>query len=357
MVIAHVIDTMDVGGAEAVVATLCRSQRAAGHRSSVQCLHHRGALGDQLMAEGFDVKVHGPASSLTIARRLWATFRLLQPDVVHCHNKSATVHAAVAARLSRAKVLVTTRHGMAAPPYRLRKELKFWLTAMLFCDRVVAVCDTARRNMMQGAGRAASGVVTIRNGAALPRFELSAVPSKGGFVLVSVGRLVAAKNYALLLRSVARARAVVPDVVLRLVGDGPELAALRQLARELCIDDVVQFHGERTDVGTLLRGADVFVLSSTSEGLPISILEAMSVGLPSIVTAVGGMPELIALCDAGVVVPAEDDKALASAVVTLAGRRHELSSMGARAAKCYGLHFTPQRMADDYQALYDACLR
>jgi L-malate glycosyltransferase len=356
MVIAHVIDSMDVGGAEAVVAALCRLQRAAGHTVFVHCLHDKGAIAEQLEREEIPVLVHGPASSPLILLRLYRAFRRTRAGIVHCHNKSATVHAAGVARLAGARVLVSTRHGMAALPYRLRKELKFWVIAALLCDRVVAVCDVARRNMMAGARAVAHKVVTIRNGAYPPAVCTGTTVEKRGFTLVTVGRLAPAKSYDTLLRSVAIARRLVPDLTLWIVGDGVEAASLRRLSAELGLDGAVQFCGERPDVGSWLREADVFVLSSVSEGLPISILEAMAVGLPAIVTDVGGMPEVVGLSGAGTTVPARDVDMLASAIVEFARRRDDLKEWGERARSCYAQHFTPERMADQYLALYRTCL-
>ena len=356
MMIAHVIDSMDVGGAEAVVAALCRLQRAAGHTVTVHCLHEKGALGEQLEREAIPVLVHGPAASPVIVWRLYRAFAKTRPRVVHCHNKSATVHAAIVARLAGARVLVSTRHGMAALPYRLRKELKFWVVAALSCDRVVAVCDVARRNMMAGARAVAHKVVTIRNGAYPPSVRTESSVEKRGFTLVTVGRLAPAKSYDTLLRSVALARRQVPDLTLWIVGDGVEAASLRRLSAQLGLDGAVQFCGERADVGSWLRKADVFVLSSVSEGLPISILEAMAVGLPAIVTDVGGMPEVVSLSRAGTTVRAGDVDMLAFAIVEFARRRGDLKEWGERARSCYAQHFTPERMADEYLSLYQACL-
>ena len=356
MVIAHVIDSMEVGGAEAVVAALCRLQTAAGHRVSVHCLFQKGSVAKQLEQEGVRIYVHGPARSATIVWRLFRSFRASRPAVVHCHNKTATVHAGAAARLAGARVLVSTRHGMAALPYRLRKELKFWVIAALFCDRVVAVCEAARRNMSEGASAVAHKLVTIRNGAYPPAVGPESRVEKRGFTLVSVGRLAPAKNFDTLLRSVAVARRQVPDLMLWIIGGGDEGETLRQLSAQLALDGVVQFCGEREDVGSWLRCADVFVLSSVSEGLPISILEAMAAGLPAIVTAVGGMPEVITLSGAGVTVPAGDVEKLAQAIVDFANRRDELKLLGDRAQFCYRQHFTPERMSEQYLALYESCL-
>src|SRR5262245_54209981 len=126
MRIAHVIDSLEIGGAEAVVAALSRSQLGAGHAVEVHCLARRGHLADELEALGVRIRVHRSPRGRVLAWRLFQAFRQSRPDVVHCHNKTATVHAAAIARLAGAGAVVSTRHGMAAPPYALRRELKFW---------------------------------------------------------------------------------------------------------------------------------------------------------------------------------------------------------------------------------------
>jgi glycosyltransferase involved in cell wall biosynthesis len=357
MRIAHVIDSMEVGGAEAVVAALCRLQAAAGQQVSVHCLFKGGALADSLAKEGFPVTVYGPAPAGKLVWRLYREFRRVKPNVVHCHNKAATVHAAPVARAAGARAVFSTRHGMAAPPYRLRKDFKYWVCAALFCNRVVAVCETARSNMFQNAKALARRVITIRNGAYPARSSGGGAGPRGaGFTLVTVGRLAPAKNYPGLLRSVALALPQVPDLKLWIIGDGREASALKALAAELGIAGAVEFFGEQSAVGDWLSCADVFVLSSVSEGLPISILEAMAAGLPAIVTDVGGMPEVLELSGAGKVVPVGKVDLLAQAITDYASRRQELKELGQRARSCYLQHFLPERMADDYLNLYRACL-
>ncbi|HEY7286744.1 MAG TPA: glycosyltransferase [Vicinamibacterales bacterium] len=356
MLIAHVIDSLEVGGAEAVVAALCRSHVRAGHRVEVHCLMARGRLAEELEQEGVAVFLH---DSPTAPRSTWKIFQALQrsrPDVVHCHNKTATIRAAIAARLTGARALVSTRHGTAQPPFKLRKELRFWITAAVLCDRVVAVCDVARQNMMAGARPVAGKVVTIRNGAYPPTFNPALRVARRGFTLVSVGRLAPAKDFETLLRAVAVARAQVPDLSLWIVGDGTERPSLARLSAELGLGTAVRFCGEQRHVGNWLSAADVFVLSSISEGLPISMLEAMATGLPAIVTDVGALPELVGLSGAGTTVPARSVEALARAIVEFASRRRELAGLGKKALDCYRSHFTPERMAAQYLALYAACL-
>ena len=111
MLIAHVIDSLEVGGAETVVAALCRSHTAAGHRVEVHCLITAGRLAAELEQEGVPVYVHASGSPRRLAWKLFRAFRRSRPDVVHCHNKTATIRAAAAARLTgRAR---SSARGMA----------------------------------------------------------------------------------------------------------------------------------------------------------------------------------------------------------------------------------------------------
>ena len=357
MVIAHVIDSLDVGGAEVVVATLCRSHAAAGHRVEVHCLMAGGPLAEELRREGVPVYVHARGKAGRSACTLLRALRRSRPDVVHCHNKTPTIRAAAVARLAGSRAVISTRHGLVAPPWRLRRELRFWIVAAMLCDRVVAVCDAAWRNMTARARPVAHRIVTIRNGATAPLVSDQPVAPRAGFTLISVGRLVRAKSFDTLIRAVALARDAVPDLRLWIVGAGHEGPALERLCVELGLGSVVRFYGERRNVGSWLRAADVFVLSSVSEGLPIALLEAMAAGLPAIVTDVGGLPELMTLSGAGTAVAAGDIDSLAHAIVRFARRRHELPALGERALDCYRTYFTPDRMAGDYLALYHACLR
>src|SRR5262245_54670629 len=103
MLIAHVIDSLEVGGAEMVVAALCRSHAAAGHRVEVHCLMTGGALALELAREGVPVHVHDSHGAWRSAWKLARAFRRSRPDVVHGHNKTATIRAAAAARLAGAR--------------------------------------------------------------------------------------------------------------------------------------------------------------------------------------------------------------------------------------------------------------
>src|ERR1035437_4896050 len=154
MKIVHVVDSMEVGGAEMLVALLCRSQRAEGNDLSVHCLFAAGPLAEQLEQEGIPVRVHrlgsGLVGQLRVMRSLYRSFAQERPDVVHCHNILPTIMAGPAARIAGVGGGVGTATGLG-PYHKPGPEIegitdsagafyRFRLAAT-FCSRVIAVCD------------------------------------------------------------------------------------------------------------------------------------------------------------------------------------------------------------------------
>jgi glycosyltransferase involved in cell wall biosynthesis len=352
--IAHVVDSMEMGGAEKLTATLCRLQRDRGHTASVHCLYGVGVLGEELRAEGFEVILHHPSAFFHLMRGLYRSFRRSRPDVVHCHNATAAIIAAFPARRAGVKTVIVTRHGLVKPPYQIRRELKFAL-ASRWCDWIVAVCEGTRTNLLAAPFAARDRIIHIYNGACPA--DVRAVPrAKRGFTLLYVGRLAPLKDHATLLRAVALTRSDHPDVQLWIVGDGPLQLSLRKLTHELGLKDSVTFFGEQPDVSPFMLAADLFVSSSVTEGLPVSLLEAMSVGLPAVVTDVGGMGEIARLSAAVTLVPSSDPQGMAAALSDAIARRQELPKLGQLASFCYEQYFRPERMLDDYMSLYNRCV-
>jgi glycosyltransferase involved in cell wall biosynthesis len=352
--IAHVVDSMEMGGAEKLTATMCRMQRDRGHTASVHCLYLVGVLGEDLQAEGFEVVLHRPHSFFLLMRCLYRAFKRSRPDVVHCHNATAAILAALPARLAGVETVIATRHGLVDPPYLLRRELKFALASRC-CDWIVGVCEGTRTNLLAAPFAARDRIIHIYNGASPA--DIRAVPrQKSGFTLLYVGRLAPLKDLATLLHAVALTRSHHPNVRLWIVGDGPLDFSLRKLTDELGLKECVTFFGEQADVSPFLLAADLFVSSSVTEGLPVSLLEAMSAGLPALVTDVGGMREIARLSGAVTLVPSSDPEGMAGALCDAVARQQELHKMGRLASYCYEEHFRPERMLDEYMNLYSRCI-
>src|ERR1035441_3868402 len=266
MKIAHVVDSMEIGGAETLVSQMCRLQREQGHDPCVYAVAALGVLGERMRKEGFVVQPNVGRHLPDATRNLFRLFKEARPDVVHLHNPTPTIYAAAAARIAGVPSIVSTRHSLVAPPRNLVMELKYTIAAK-FCDWIVGICDATTNNMKSAHSAPGRKIVRIYNGTlALPRVAKEQWPPKSGFTLVYVGRLEPVKNHVLLLNAFRSALSSRPDLRLWMVGDGSERKRLESLATELGIAAAVTFWGQQLDVAPFFSAADAFVMSSKSEG-------------------------------------------------------------------------------------------
>ena len=352
MKIAHVVDSMDVGGAETIVAQMCRLQRDQGHAPRIYAVASLGALGEQMLQEGFSVQTRLGRSLPDGMRNFFRAFKETQPDVVHIHNPTPTIYAAMPARMAGVPSIVSTRHSLVGKPRRLVVEIKYALAASC-CDWIVGICEATVNNLKDIHSIPVRKIVRVYNGAtAIRRVAKERQPQKNGFTLIYVGRLEHVKNHALLLNAFCAAHSSMPDLRLWMVGDGSERKRLETLAAELGISAQVTFWGQQLDVAPFFSAADAFIMSSISEGLPMSLLQAFSLGLPAIVTDVGGMAEVVRLSKAGLTVPLTDSAEMAAAILRLARGDAEREQLSKSAEEAFHSRFTLQTMVDAYSDLY-----
>jgi glycosyltransferase involved in cell wall biosynthesis len=352
MKIVHVVDSMEVGGAETLVEQMCQRQRDLGHAPCVLAIAALGKIGARMNSQGFSVRANVGRHLFDSARNFHRIFKELRPDVVHLHNPTPTIYAALPARLAGAASIVSTRHSLVAPPRRPAEEIKY-AAAALFCNWIVGVCDATVANLQSMHSIRPQKIVRIYNGVVpLRRVPLPQCPSKDGFTLVYVGRLEPVKNHNLLLRAFQSAQSSMPDLRLWVVGDGSRRARLESLAAELQISGQVRFWGHQADVAPFFSASDAFVMSSRSEGLPLSLLQGFSLGLPAIVTDVGGMAEVVRLAKAGFIVPATEPAAMAAAMLQLAKDSERQKRFAEHAEIAFGRYFSLDRMLEAYMDLY-----
>ncbi len=352
MKIVHAVYSLEMGGAEVLVSQLCRIQRALGHDVSVCAYSCLGPVGEGLRAEGFEVRVLGEAAPTETMRRYYRMFRAMKPDVVHCHNVAPTLQAGPSARLAGVKRVVSTRHSLVARPYDTAGEIKFNFAA-LFCDWVAGICEVTCENLRGTPLARRSKIVRVYNGSTAVERVAGNGLEKRGFTLVFIGRLAGVKNLGTLIRAVALARAKVAELEFWVVGDGPVRGELEALARELGVEDRVRFWGQRLDTAKFFSAADLFVMSSVSEGLPMSLLQAMSIGVPAVVTDVGGMAEVVKLAGCGLLAPVGDAAGMAEAIVRLREDDALREGFSRNAVAAYQQRFTLGAMSAAYLALYE----
>ncbi|OYW16956.1 MAG: hypothetical protein B7Z55_13495, partial [Planctomycetales bacterium 12-60-4] len=157
-------------------------------------------------------------------------------------------------------------------------------------------------------------------------------------------------------RAIAQASEEVPDLRLKIVGDGPERTSLEHLSADLGLTDRVEFLGERTDVSALLPTAGFFVTASSTEGISLTLLEAMAVGLPVVATDAGGNREIVVDGETGLITPVGAVDHLSAAIVKMCRCRGDWPNFGRLGRERVCQHFDVRRMVDDYESLYESLL-
>lgn len=356
--IALANETDGPGGAEVLIFQLAEELRERGY-DVVPVLRTRrwGWLHDHLEARGFrpeTVDLAG-ASAHRCVSGLREVFRRRDVDLVHSHEFTMSVFGALAAR-SLGIPHVITMHGNQHMTGALRRRLALRL-AFRLSRAVVAVSHETREHLVQTLGKSAARVQTILNGVPRRHGDPYRIRQEFGLgandlMVLSVGGLHKRKGHALLIQSLARLRA---DRSWKLIiaGRGPEQENLDSLIRELDLVERVHLVGQREDVPDLQAAANLFVMPSLWEGLPLAILEAMLAGTPVIASAASGIPEAIEHGVDGLLVPPGDLDALTDALTILLSDARLREKLGRGGMDRAMRDFTISRMADDYITVYE----
>ena len=284
-------------------------------------------------------------------------FREIRPNIVHLNSSKVGVLGRLAARLANVPVCIFTVHGWAfkashglmSSVYRLLDR-----ATRPFATAIVCVSDTERRAGLAARTCTIEQTIVIRNavdvGTLRPRTPVETRPTR----LVSVGRLAEPKDFSTLVSAVG----LLPrgSVELKILGDGPQRAAIEKQIGELGLRGIVALVGEVDDVPERLVAADLFVLSSRSEGMPMSILEAMAAGLPVVATDVGGIHEMISDGEAQVLVGPADPKALADSIASLIDDAELRNRIGTSNRCRVESQFALPRWREEHLTLYEALL-
>jgi glycosyltransferase involved in cell wall biosynthesis len=357
MRVAELVDSLTLGGAERMAVNLSLGLRARGNQVTVVCLRKGGPLEQPLAEAGIEVATLGKGEGfrLATARALARLLRERAIDVVHTHNPLVHHYGVLAARMAGVPAVVSTVHGLNNLEKRGKGELLYLLTS-LATDRIVSVCRMAQDFFRATLPLPKEKMRVIYNGIPLERFlRLPSRPAADDFVFGAVGRLVPIKDQRSLLLAFQQVAARYPRVRLEILGDGPMRAELEALRDELGLEGRARFCGASEDVTGFLAGLDVFVLSSRSEGLPMTLMEAMAAGVPVVATAVGGIPEFVEESGCGWLAPPANPEALARAM-TAAIEAGDLTERGARGRAFAAERCSLEKMAADYESLFAGLL-
>jgi glycosyltransferase involved in cell wall biosynthesis len=281
--------------------------------------------------------------------------RRLRPHIVHASSSKAGVLGRLAAGLVRVPIRMFTVHGWAFSAhagarsrlYRVAERIVRPLTTLTIC-----VSESERTAGLAARTCDAERSVVIRTGiaaASVPR----ARPADGPPTIVAVGRMQGPKDSVSLVHALGLLRGPFHAT---LVGDGPDRPVVDEELLRYGLAGSVLLAGERDDVPELLASSAIFVLSSRSEALPVSVLEAMAAGLPVVATRVGGVPELVVEGETGLLVPPSDPAALAAALQRLLDEPELRARLGAAGRARVQEHFAVDSFAESHLDVYRRAL-
>lgn len=369
--IVHIIYRLDVGGLETVLVALINRLPPEKYAHLIICLTTYTSFKDRLCNDNVRIIAldKKPGIDVRIFFRILAILAQEQPHVVHTYN-IATLEYQVAAFLGRVRLRIHAEHGRdfsdlkgESRKYNLLRRvmnpfIHLWVPVSL---------DLAQ--WLEGTVRIPQRkIALIYNGVDIAKFtppparlqawqaHVSQLPDSP-LRIVTVGRLDPVKDQATLLhalRFVGTSTSVQhTSVHLWIIGDGPERERLQQVIDQESLGGQAVLLGEKNNISELLNSADVFVLSSLAEGIPMTVLEAAAAGLPVIATDVGGLSEIVQEGESGFLVSSGSPQLIAAAVRRYLGNPPLLLWHGKAGRKCIIEHFCLDKMMQSYTHLFE----
>jgi glycosyltransferase involved in cell wall biosynthesis len=372
MHIVHVtgLISLKYGGLEKFFLTLARECISRGHRFT--CIWEKEPASKQFLT---DFEATGAKSIVISANNRWFAFVLEltgwlkreRCDLLHTHFNPAAILALTAAKLAHVPLTFNTIHSGFTPEEIARPGIRCKLSVKMRCylsNRVLTVSEMVRKQFLTlGLDEKKAIVHYLGVSPAICSINREQMRHQMGIkdnelIIVCVAFHSPIKGVDVLLKALKTITAEIPEVKLIEVGGSlfpQETEELRMLSDELGLKERVIWLGQRDDVLTILQCGDIYCQPSRSEGLPLAILEAMSVGLPVVAANVGGIPEAVENNITGILVEPESIQELAGALKTLIYDRQKRNEMGLcgkrQVADCFEITRQNKKLVDMYECL------
>ncbi len=368
--VAHITLCMEPGGIENFVVNFSHYLNHSRFKLFVICLDSGGILLDEINSSGFKSFVLHRRSGVDwkIIISLARIFLKEKIDIVHTHNEAAHFYAGLAAKLILHPRLVTTEHSRhyIDDNYKKRRLQKFLMSKIT--DRWITVSGELARLSIVKDGLSSKKVAAVQNGIDINHFiplyaiqnELAELKKKinipeNAKIIIMVARFHPVKNHALFIQAISGIRGQIDNVHVIFLGDGELRDELIKLTQKLRLDNIIHFLGYKKDVRTFLWLSDIFVLCSKTEGLPLSLLEALAAKVPVIITRSANRAELIKDGVNGKVVESDADS-LSLALVTLLTNQDYCKKISEEGFNFVREHFSIETMIKNYEDIYEEVL-
>ena len=363
--ILHVTFNMGFGGTEQVIRQLVTNLDRQRFQCEIACIDGEvGAIGKAMEADN-GITIHsrqrGPGLDWKTIRWLRRLIKSGRFDFVHCHQYSPYTYGWFAHWGTGAKV-VFTEHGRFHPDQHRKKAKLINPFIALTSHRLVAISAATREALIEYEYMPESKIAVIYNGITPLTVEenrkqelLTELGIKTGEVVIgTVARLDPVKNQPMMLQATRTLIDQGYKVRLLLVGDGPERENLEAITQQLNLNNAVFFTGFQSKPADYLSLMDIFLLPSFTEGTSMTLLEAMSLGIPTVATLVGGTPEIVEDKETGFLIESDDQEAFTSAIKKLLDQPEERGRIGNAAKLRFEQKFSVGKMVDQYQECYGA---
>jgi len=364
--ILHIPGGAAWGGGESYILTLVRYLPRERFHLEVLC-PEEGVLVQNLKRLGiptYRMNFTPLINPLTILR-LTLFLKRHSFDIVQSHGARMNFYTRVAGRIANVPSLISTHHFSLSsyPVASWRKSvyraLDRW--SAKFASINLCVPETLAKELREQSGYSPDTIRFIPNGVDTEKMDPAKISGQSireefgvdnRFLVVAGGRMNPEKDHATFLKALARVKAVIPDVKALLIGDGPLREELQNLAVSLGLKDTCFFPGFRSDVPEILAAADLFVLSSISEGMPFMVLEALTLEKPVVATGVYGVSEIICHNQEGLLVPVRSPEAMADSIVTLRKDSTQARRLGKAGRKHVQTYHSTKKTIQMWQDLY-----
>ncbi|MCQ9210476.1 glycosyltransferase [Granulicatella seriolae] len=351
--IIQVIPTLGIGGAEIVVENLVRELKNKQYNVLVVTFFSNETfISERIKNLGIPIiyldKKLG--FDISIMRKLFDIFSKYKPKVVHSHL-SATLYCLPIEVLLGIKSRIHTTHNLAEKDAGIFSKILYRIFFKLFKLIPVAISEKVKSSISKVYHVDSSHIPLIYNGVLLADFNRkSNYEITKNIEIVHVGRLSEPKNHVTMIKAVQILKTKYPNLTLKLIGQGEKQEELSELVETLGLEKNIIFVGAVDDVRNFLLEADIFILPSLWEGMPISLIEAMATGLPIIASDVGGIGEMISHEESGLLIEPDTD-ALVDSINSLIESQWLRECLGNN-AYIKSLDFTSDIMAEKYIELY-----
>jgi glycosyltransferase involved in cell wall biosynthesis len=365
--VLHLISGDLWAGAEAQAATLLSGLKKNPELKLSAIVFNEGPLSEKLKSLGIPVYIFKEkrCNSPWLFLRVKKVLSHNQVQILHTHRYKENIIGGLAAWFSGVPYRVKTVHGLEES-FRGIQKIKAnlynlwdrWITRFLF-DKIIAVSSHLAGRLQEE--HLSVPIVHIHNCVDSEKIKVnkSKIEVKRDLKVIkdlpligTAGRLVPVKGLDYLLKATPLILGRLPRLKVLIVGEGPERNSLENLASRLGVDSQVIFTGQRGDVYDLISAMDLFVLPSLSEGIPMVLLEALTLGVPVVASQVGGIPEVLVHGQTGFLVPPRDEKALAHACQYILEHRKEAQLLSDRGRKLIQDKFSAEVMAQKVVHLY-----